>query len=162
METTKFFINSLNFESFETYSFQRGENYVATHLIHLLDDNKALHPTGAMISRINKTDAEFAELLEIFNTEIEEDIPYLCAPIYRDAILFLDKDNKVISHVDICFECDRIERENKHKIKTDFKTFKMLKIFLHGLGHPIEDPNEFKADYIIEMMNKLKPKTAKS
>lgn len=118
----------------------------------ILDEDKNLNRTAVLVCEIHKTDERFATLINDLKTPIEEEILYMCAPIYRDAILFYNSGNELVEGINICFECDRIESIHKAHIKTDFKTFKYLKQLLLRSGHEIENPEEFKADYLMDKL----------
>lgn len=132
-----------------------GNRYKET----ILDEDQRLNPTATMIREVRRTDEQCATLLQHLKTEIEEELLWLCSPIYRDAILFYNAQDELVEGINICLECDRIETIRKEHITTDFKTFKYLKQFLLQLGHDIENPGQFKADHILETISKNKEKT---
>ena len=162
-KTTADYIYELDFAYFRTYSFQRTEAHTTSkeiqspYLERILDAEGNLSQTAVMIREINKSDETYCTALsDCLKTKIEEELLFLCAPIYRDAILFYNVANELVEGINICFECDRIESIHGAHISTDFKAFKYLKQFLLQLGHPIESPDEFKADDILAMMQKNK------
>jgi hypothetical protein len=103
-----------------------------------------------LISEVPRGSKPYEALIKIMHTDIEEVMNWMCAPIYRDAILFYNSNNELVDGLNICFECDQIETIKGEHISVDFKVFKYLKIFLLELGHKVENPAYFKAD---EMMN---------
>lgn len=124
----------------------------------IFTESGTLNATAEKIAVITKEKASFSSLIEILRTEIEEEVLWVCAPVYRDAILFYSKNNELVNGIHICFECDRIESIHGEHIATDFKTFKYLKQLLLQLGHPIEDPGYFKADEILKTIEQNKNK----
>lgn len=177
-KTSADYINSFDFEYCRTYSFQRteapmtskeldevrtqeqnripGKQIQSPYLERILDTEGNLNQTAVMIREIDKSDGAYTTLSDYLKTEIEEEILFLCAPIYRDAILFYNAKHDLVEGINICFECDRIESIYGAHISTDFKTFKYLKQLLLQLGHSIEYPEEFKADDILATMQKNK------
>jgi hypothetical protein len=115
-------------------------------------------PSAELVAKIYKGTDASQSLIEILHTAIEEEVLWVCAPIYRDAILFYDDSDQLINGINICFECDRIESISGEHIATDFKTFKYLKQLLLTLGHPIEAPDKFKADELINTIKQYKGK----
>lgn len=167
---TKDFIESIKFEYFETYSFQRkGDLEIYTQLLKkykdedsLLDEEKAelkrlrklslyvkddnfiftdngeLNATADLICRSDKSSNLNNELIEILKIPFVDYIAYMCPPIYRDAILFYDADNKLVDGINICFECGSVIDLNKKEILTDNVVYEKLKDFLRLHGHKID------------------------
>lgn len=129
-----------------------GNRYTET----ILDEDKNINHTAVMVSEIHQPDERLATLVNDLKTPIEEEVLYMCPPIYRDAVLFYNSRNELVEGINICFECDRIESIYKEHIKTDFKTFKYLKQLLLRSGHEIENPEEFKADYLMDKLEQHK------
>jgi len=124
----------------------------------ILSHDGKLHYSAEQIAHFMAGSRPSERLIEIMQTPIEQEMLWLCAPAYRDAILFYNDENELVSGINICFQCDQIESIDRQKIKTDYKTFKYLKQLLLELGHKIERPNYFKADEIEEMAKKAKDK----
>lgn len=177
--TSAVYITGIHFEYFRTYSFQRtgtqqtiGQEEPGTNQIRqsnlpgnpnpytqrISGQGGNLNPTAVMIREIQKSDQACSSLIRYLKTEIEEELLFLCAPVYRDAILFYNAGHELVAGINICFECDRIESIYGAHISTDFKTFKYLKQLLLQLGHPIESPDEFNADSILALIDKNKAK----
>ena len=170
--TTLEFIESLNFEYFETYSFQRkGEFGVYETLFErykndndslseeetiklnrlrksdlynqknnfIFTDNDKINETAELIFSSEKFINVKDEIIEILRIPFEDYDSWMCSPIYRDAILFYDSNNKLIDGINICFECCNVIDLNRKEILTDRIVFEKLKIFLQSVGHKIKN-----------------------
>ncbi len=164
------YIESINFEYFETYSFQRRgdfDTYGRLFKKYAKDNNSLSEAEEMMLKKLRKSNLydqdnnsifssngelnRSAELiyksdkLSYFNDELIQilKIPFvnyeawMCAPIYRDAILFFDFNNNLIDGVNICFECSNIANLKSKEILTDSISYQKLKKFLISLGHNI-------------------------
>lgn len=166
--TSSTFISSIKFDYFKTYSFNRinphdsseenisGISEANKYDVYVLDKNYELSSSARLISTINASSNDSQELLRILNINIQEELRFLCAPIYRDAILFFNASHELVGGLNICFECDRIVDLNNIYISTDFMAFKYLKLFLLKLGHNIEQPTYFHADDVLAFAKKNK------
>jgi hypothetical protein len=61
----------------------------------------------------------------------------MCAPIYRDAILFYDTNDHLIDGINICFECSNVVNLKGKEILTDQIVYQKLKELLISIGHKI-------------------------
>ena len=168
--TTKEFIENVNFEYFETYSFQRkGEFEVYETLFNkylkdndsltegetaelkklrnsnlytdknnfIFTDNEKINETAELIYSLDKSTNLKVELIEILKIPFNDYDAWMCSPIYRDAILFYDNNNKIVEAINICFECCNVINLNGKEILTDRIVYKKLKDFLLSVGHKI-------------------------
>ena len=166
---TKVFIESVQFEYFETYSFQRKGDLAIYHTLlkkykddDLLSDEEKTELKKLRSSNLYSTDNNFIfvdkgelnasaeliytsdklsnsneELIEILRIPFIDYDAWMCPPIYRDAILFYDANNKLIGGINICFECCSVIDLNKKEILTDRYVYNKLKDFLQSVGHKI-------------------------
>ena len=165
------FIDNIDFEYFETYSLQRGQNFEEeieslesefANIKSKTDQNETqksrlseldgllnftqviinkkgqLHFSAEKINRIEKTDSKSKRLIEILKTEINDIPNWMCAPIYRDAILFYDKNDNLIKPLNICLSCEYMETRLFNHINSDFKTYELMREFLIDIGHKVE------------------------
>lgn len=51
----------------------------------------------------------------------------MCAPIYRAAILFYDKNENLIQQLNVCLSCEYMETELFNHINTNFKTYELMR-----------------------------------
>jgi hypothetical protein len=162
---TAVYINSFVFDYVETWSFNRGAEekqmdaeYKQAGLIKdfeerqaayralskkyflLINDAGQLHPFAKKINTF-KSDHPFADRIkQILQTAIEEKFNFLCEPVYRDALVFYDYNNKVVSVLNICFSCMHMYAAPHNELKADYKTYDWLKTLLLEIGHNIEKP----------------------
>ncbi|MCS3799420.1 hypothetical protein GGD38_004793 [Chitinophagaceae bacterium OAS944] len=151
---TAFYINNLNFV--ETWSFNREDD--GTLSMYAFATEEGLFQPGSKRTGTFKKDHPTAERIkQILQTEIEISMSYLCAPVYRDALVFYDKNDKVISILNICLTCLHMTAENIPDVKGDYKAYEWLKRLFIELGHAVENPGYS----IIEDFDKMKAKVRK-
>lgn len=122
----------------EKEAFRRLRNIEEKlYLTKIFDKNNELEKSAVLVCEFDKESTNYFKLLTILTTDFEEEKLWMCAPIYRDAILFFDQNNKLVGGLNICFECERIESINNEHITTDYKVFQLLKEFLMNKGHQI-------------------------
>jgi len=63
----------------------------------------------------------------------------MCPPIYRDALVFYDEQDKQLGVLNICLECLLMETDSGMLVKADPPTYEALHELLIQLGHPIGD-----------------------
>jgi hypothetical protein len=97
-----------------------------------------LHFSAVKINRIEKANPKSIRLIEILKTEINDVPNWMCSPIYRDAILFYDKNETLIKQLNICLSCEYMETELFNHINADFKTYELMQEYLIEIGHKIE------------------------
>ncbi|WP_316843141.1 hypothetical protein [Pedobacter psychrodurus] len=140
------YIKSIDFEYIETYSFQQDTYYSETnrntdkiswHDQRITDQDKKLNSSSRKISLFQRADAELLTLIRILEIDIVNLPSWMCAPVYRDAIIFYNKDHEIISALNICFECLYMENNTGINIDADERTYDLLKTFLISKGHNI-------------------------
>ncbi|MEH1006895.1 MULTISPECIES: hypothetical protein [unclassified Winogradskyella] len=104
----------------------------------IINEKGQFHFSAEKINRIEKTDSKSKRLIEILKTEIKDIPNWMCAPIYRDAILFYDKNENLVQQLNICLSCEYMETELFNHINADFKTYELMREFLIEIGHKIE------------------------
>ncbi len=62
----------------------------------------------------------------------------MCAPIYRDAIVFY-KDNKIVSTLNVCLSCEYMETKMFKHVNADNETYKLFRQFFIDCGHHVEE-----------------------
>lgn len=163
--TTKAFIENLNFSYFKTYSLLRLEesrNYNDDLNIKLkkeideIERNEILslrirgtkelllrtglpHPTAKETGVFTKNNTEYKVLQQILKTEFVEQHDWMCAPVFREMIVFYDNNNNAVSLLNVCLSCGRIEDGFQNDIETDYTVFDKLKVFFLKIGHLVED-----------------------
>ena len=169
------YINNLEFEYFETYSFQRGHEFeekkkaLTLEYIELtklektkigrtaiedarlaeltaeingqqkmIIENGQFHYTSQKMNSFRSTDTETDRLKNILRSEIVHIPAWLCAPFYRDAIVFYNLHGEIVSALNICLSCEYMQIGSFHFINADGKNYKLLSGFFKEIGHKIE------------------------
>lgn len=63
----------------------------------------------------------------------------MCAPIYRDALVFYNEQHERLQVLNICFECHMMRTSTNQLIEADITTYEALLETLAQLGHPIRN-----------------------
>jgi hypothetical protein len=148
------YINSFTFDYVETWSFKRVDEATMYDLVK----EESLGQPGSKRTGTFKNDHPTAErFIQILKTEIEDSQAYLCMPVYREALVFYDKNDKIISILNICLTCLFVHADSYDRIKVDYKAYEWLRRLFQELGHEIENP-EYS---IIEDMERMKAKFGK-
>jgi len=105
----------------------------------LLDENGQFHYSSEQTHTFKKETPELALILTLLKKEPLNVPAWVCAPIYRDAIVFYDKFDRIVSVLNICFSCSNMETKTRHHINADVKTYEELKEFFLSIGHQIEN-----------------------
>lgn len=128
--------NDLNI--FEEERFLELDN-LFSRVQYLINDKGYFYPLSIKINTFQASEPIIARLKSILQTEIQDIPNWMCAPVYRDALVFYDKNNRIISTLNICFSCKYMETKNFHHVNADNKTYLLLKQFFCSIGHEIED-----------------------
>ncbi|WP_293312419.1 hypothetical protein [Pedobacter sp. UBA5917] len=143
---SKDYIRNIDFEYIETYSFQQEAYYSETnrntgeiswHDQRITDLDEKLNDSSQKISSFHCNDTDAFTLIGILEIDVENLPSWLCAPIYRDAIIFYNAKREMISALNICFECCYMETDKRININADEKTYELLKSVLNSKGHHI-------------------------
>jgi hypothetical protein len=128
----------------ETLSPVEEERY--THLnnvyhkvgSYIIDENGQFHQSALKTNTFKRHSPEVDRLLTILNIPAIN-IPYwMCAPVYRDAVVFYDKDGEVISTLNVCLGCEYMAIQPSLQINADTKSYKLIKQFFIDLGHQVQ------------------------
>jgi hypothetical protein len=105
---------------------------------YLLTEKGQFHPSSKKTNTF-KSDSPLADKLRnILRTEIKDIPMWMCAPTYRDAVVFLDKENNIVTTLNVCLSCQYMETTKFNHIQGDFKTYDLLKEFFIDIGHEVE------------------------
>lgn len=121
---------------------------------YLINDKQQFHSSSKKINTFQFTDPIVTRLTTILRTEIRDIPQWMCAPTYRDAVVFYDKNDKIISTLNICLSCQYMETKMFKHIDGDYETYDLLKRFFIDIGHDVEEPTKF----MLDDMNKLREK----
>lgn len=153
------YINNLNFDYIETYILRRGAEYeqlVTTkrdleYNGGIINENGELFPYSILTHTFQHDHPVAIRIKELLQIEVEEHLRYLCAPVFHDAIVFYDRNDRMVSCLNICLTCAFLQTEER-SLKADYKTYGYLKKLFIELGHPVENP-----DYnVIDEMEAIK------
>lgn len=106
---------------------------------YLINDKGQFHPSSTKTHTFKSTDSQIDRLKSILRTEIKDIPAWMCAPMYRDAIVFYDKLNRIVSSLNVCLSCEYMETKMFSHINGDNKTYELLRQYFTDLGHKIED-----------------------
>ena len=105
----------------------------------VIDKNGTFHKSTKLIRRFKIDDLELKKLLGILQTKFKEQYIWMCAPIYRNALVFYSKKGEISGILQICFSCESIKNENEEDFEVDLNIFPILKNELIKIGHNIEE-----------------------
>ncbi|MDR6762626.1 hypothetical protein J2Y38_002837 [Flavobacterium sp. 2755] len=105
---------------------------------YILNDKGEFHPSSKKINSFKSTDQQVIDLKNILKTKIQDIPNWMCAPIYRDALVFYNKNGKIVETLNICLSCQYMETKMFNYINGDFITYDLLKHFFIEAGHVIE------------------------
>lgn len=116
-------------------------NSLVSFTQYLLNDKGQFHPSAQKINNFRSNDPNIDRIKSILLTEVIDIPQWLCGPVYRDAIVFYDKDNTIITALNICLSCQFMETKMFNHIDGDFKTYDLFKSFFIDIGHEVEEQN---------------------
>lgn len=91
------------------------------------------------MNKFNFNDPKVTRLSDILNTKIQNLPQYMCEPIYREAVVFYDKNDKVISTLNVCLSCEYMQTKMHSYINADQQTYALLRSFFIDIGHNVEN-----------------------
>lgn len=100
---------------------------------YLLNGKGEFHPSSKKINTFQFDDPAVLKLTKILRTEIGEVPRWLCSPIYRDAVVFYDKESNIVSTLNVCLSCQYMETRMFNHINGDYETYDLLKRFFWQL-----------------------------
>lgn len=103
----------------------------------LINENKEKHYSAERIKKSNSIEDEILELHKILSIKTQKTPSWMCAPIYRDAIVFYNDNNDVVNVLNICFSCEYMQNLNQEFIDADESVYENLKNLLMKFGHKI-------------------------
>jgi hypothetical protein len=106
---------------------------------YLLNEKGALHPSCKKTNTFQQGDPMVERLKNILKTEIRDIPNWLCAPTYRDAVVFYKNPGDIVSVLNVCLSCQFIETAKFNHIHAGYETYDLLKRFFLDIGHEVED-----------------------
>lgn len=113
---------------------------------YLINDQGVFHPSCQKINILSASDPLVDRLKTILQTEIKYKPALLCAPTYRDAIVFYDNNRGIVSTLNVCLSCYYMETKKFSHVNGDFETYDLLKRLFIEMGHDVENPEYFIMD----------------
>lgn len=153
--TSAEYINNIDFDYVETWSFNRDDEKT---MYSFTSEEGLFQPDSKRTGTFKNGHPVAERIKQILQTEIEFSQAYLCAPVYRDALVFYDKSDKVISILNICLTCLYMTSEGCPNIKCDYKAYEWMRRLFQELGHKIENPEYSIIEDIERMKAKLRKK----
>lgn len=106
----------------------------------ILNEKDEIHYSAIKTNTFHKDGNEAKQLVNILQTNIINKTDWMCAPFYRDAILFYDKNKKLITPLNVCLSCSYMSTFLfNHQIEADDSTYDLLRSFFIDLGHNVEN-----------------------
>ena len=130
--------NNLTHDEDERFSFL---NSLLGGTQYLINEKGEFHPSSKKLNSFQSGDLWIAKLKTVLQTEIIEIPQWMCAPVYRDAIVFYDKNDEIVSVLNICLRCQYMETQKFNHISVDSKAYLLLKEFFKDIGHSVEENN---------------------
>jgi hypothetical protein len=119
---------------------ERFNRKVKNRILERLTDNRQqIHPTAVAIKKLDRQDKMVSSLFDLLSTKIEDVPAWMCAPVFRDAIVFYDANDQILSVLNICFQCEHMQDEQGNYVDVDSTVYKKLKILLTTWGHEIKE-----------------------
>lgn len=108
---------------------------------YIINDEGKFHPSSKKVNTFKNENQNIERIKNILQTEIAEIPSWMCAPIYRDAIVFYDSEKKITDTLNVCLSCQYMETKINNHINGDNKTYDLLKQFFIDIGHNVENDN---------------------
>jgi hypothetical protein len=145
-------------EKFNNLSTAEEERFFMLHGLlghtqYLINDKGQFHPSSKRTNVFSNNDPNIDRIKNILLTPINDIPRFMCAPEYRDALVFYGSDKTIVSILNICLSCNHMYTMFNH-IDGDFETYDLLKRFFIDIGHEVEKPDYF----ILDDINKMKSK----
>jgi hypothetical protein len=88
---------------------------------YLINEKGAFHPSSCKTSTFRWDDSQVKQLKQILRTPVTEMPHFMCAPAYRDAIVFYKADGTIVSTLNICLGCKYMETKPFHHLSGTMK-----------------------------------------
>lgn len=138
------YLENLEFDYTVTYSGLRGDRFksleqeINPYTARIVSREGDLLASAEAVRQLPAEDPDLNRILDILRSDFEDQLFFLCAQVFRDAIVFYSKEGKVKGILHICFSCNWIKDENDEDFEVDYKVFAQLKSEFIRLGHEIE------------------------
>lgn len=106
---------------------------------YLVNDKGELHPSSKRTNVFSLNDPNVERIKDILRTNINDIPTWLCAPVYRDGLVFYRKDNTIAATLNICLSCQYMATGMFDYINGDRETYDLFKRFFIDIGHVVEE-----------------------
>ena len=106
---------------------------------YLIDDDNQFHYSSEKTNTFVSTDSKIELLKNILRTEVKDIPAWMCSPMYRDAFVFYDIEDNIVSVLNVCLSCQYMETTKFNHINGDSKTYDLLKKFFIDIGHKVKN-----------------------
>lgn len=105
---------------------------------YLITKQGQFHPSAQKTGSFGRSDPMTSRLLEILKTNVNEVVMALCAPVYRDGIVFYNKEMEIVAVLNVCLSCQYMETSMFNHVNADSKAYEQLRQFFTDIGHNVE------------------------
>lgn len=105
---------------------------------YLIDNTGRFHFSSQRTNTFIRGNEEISLLKNILLTKTTNVNNWMCAPIYRDAIVFYKSSGEIVSVLNICLSCEAMAIDSCNRVVADSSTYEMLRKFFKEIGHPVE------------------------
>jgi hypothetical protein len=105
---------------------------------YLIDDTGLFHFSSQRTNTFQYDKDVVGLLKDILNTKTTDVPNWMCAPIYRDAIVFYNSSGEIVSALNICLSCEVMAIDSCNQVIAGSGIYEMLRKFFKEIGHPVE------------------------
>lgn len=119
----------------------RLEEMVHGSVLYSSNEKVSFHSSTTLVAEFDTKENIWNDLNGILTIPFVEQALWMCAPVYRDAIVFYSSSHDIRGVLQICFGCEDVINERNNQMEVDDRIFPKLKELMIGWGHTIL-PNE--------------------
>lgn len=105
---------------------------------YLINTDGNLNTSAKKTHSFGKADTVVNRLVALLKIPAIDVPMWMCAPIYRDGVIFYDNSGHIVSTLNICFSCQYMAIGPFSEINADVETYNLLKELFIELGREIE------------------------
>ncbi|SFI05027.1 hypothetical protein [Halpernia frigidisoli] len=111
---------------------------IVNYTQYLIDKNGAFHSSSVKMNTFDNSDKETKQIISILKNPILNKMDWMCAPKYRDGIVFYGDNDKIVLSLNICLSCEYMQLDNETFVDADTKTYEEFRKFFIEIGHNVE------------------------
>lgn len=104
---------------------------------YLLDPEGNFHSSARKVANAKAGEELALQLVKILKTPVVSLSNWMCPPVYRDAVVFYDRNAEIVSVLNICFSCEVLTVGRGEALEADSEVFGKLRGLFLGIGHEI-------------------------